>query len=215
MYVKQCGSPPQLQLALLDSLSFRQFDAESPPPSHLLQTPILLSSSSLVLVPCFCHFSLRLMEVIPTVFFGLVSQATHLTDSCCLYFSCHQIALVMRSWFTATPGPAKCFVAVLLLVVFHLICPDCQQLCRVGVRDNQDRLQRSLNSEECSWFPTRHHPAPPRHAISHWTSSTSVHRSIIHQPAQEVVQFCDMSCTIRSHLERPCSPLFHSILCSR
>ena len=73
---------------------------------------------------------------------------------CCSYFSCQQIALVMRPWIPATPALAKCFVAVLLLVVFHLICPDCQQLCHVGTRhvpfQNQDRLQRSLNSAQCS-----------------------------------------------------------------
>ena len=147
-------------------------------------------------MPFLCPFSTPLDGVIPTVFFGLFSQATH----CCLYFSCHQIALVMRFWVTTTPEPAKCSVAVLLLAVFHLICPDCQQLCHVGTRNvtchNQDRLQRSLNSEGCSWFPARHHLAPPRHSISHWTSSTGVHRCIIHQPAQDVVQFCDMSCTI-------------------
>ena len=75
--------------------------------------------------------------------------------------------------------------------------------------------ERSLTSEECSCFPARHHPAAPRHSISHWTSSTSVQRFITQQHAQDVVQFCDMSCTVCSHHERPRSPSFLSILFSR
>ena len=124
----------------------------------------------------------------------------------------------MRSWVTASPEPAKCFVAVLLLAVFHLICPDSQRRCRVGTRDvpfhNQDRLQRSLNSEGCSWFPACRPPAPPLHSMSHWTSPANVQRFVIHQHAYDVVQFCDMSRTVRSHLERPRSPSFLSILFS-
>ena len=95
--------------------------------SSCCQCPWFLCFAAVLCLSCNGTFLTPLVGLTLMVFCRLSSFAAHLTDSCCLYFSCHQIALVMLSWIPAAPALAECFVAVLLLAVFHLVCPTIQR----------------------------------------------------------------------------------------